>query len=558
MTRRPESSPRQFLAVTLVLLCNVALWSRVDTYYVVPPVFVPATALLSLVLLYRYLPVHLLLFWLSGLLSLAWSLGPGNTVVAFLWESLLPVSFGVGMIPLACLATLAIFVIDGYQYVVALAQLGPTIYLSGSIGYVTGAMGAAFASIALSYATGVSTRMLVRVLAVLASSLGTAVALGSGSRAVYLGLVLGCTLVLLKRPRMGYLRSVPIVLVAVVVLTVGIDQLTGGVLVSQASGVKGTVAQTTATLESYGVLTQRLRLWHQGLNAALEYPFGTGAGTYPATTHAFQIYPMLWSSSPHNYLVEVLATGGWLRLGLLLILLTSSVKWGFRGAGWPFTVAGLVLATTTLFDVTGGYPRVMTMVWMLFGAGYYQGRREHTDGSRLDVEPRWWSRMVRVGSLVVLAAVIGWWYWPCEGAMCSTNRYLGLDRKALPALEAATDSERPVLLDRLKRLYPRSLWVDQIALAYTTDPEARLAGLRTIAQTYPYQNPDNYLRWAKAALELGETQQAIQALRTGLVFFPRSQYPYGEMRMTPEMYQTWADEAEALLASLTTDRGSSQ
>src|SRR5690606_21267396 len=106
-----------------------------------PAFWVPVVSLSALILTPARLPMPLLAFWLFGLLSLLWSLGPGNTLVAFLWEGLYVAAFAVGLVPLAAAVALGLVVMEGYFDVAALATFGLQSYLSGSVGYVAGAMG---------------------------------------------------------------------------------------------------------------------------------------------------------------------------------------------------------------------------------------------------------------------------------------------------------------------------------------------------------------------------------------------------------------------------------
>jgi hypothetical protein len=86
-----------------------------------------------------------------------------------------------------------------------------------------------------------------------------------------------------------------------------------------------------------------------------------------------------------------------------------------------------------------------------------------------------------------------------------------------------------------------------LSLVSARDPDTQLDLSREIATTFPYQSPGNYLRWAELALVGGDTEQAKLAIRAGLRVFPASEYPYGEVRMTPELYADWIERAETIL-----------
>src|SRR5690606_29386130 len=112
---------------------------------------------------------------------------------------------------------------------------------------------------------------------------GAFLALASGSRAVYLALAVGITMVMISRMLKSkpYGRgSIGVAATCMLLSVIGMELLSGRTVISPAFAAKGTISQTSAAVESHGVLTQRLRLWQQGWNAAEKYPLGTGVGTY--------------------------------------------------------------------------------------------------------------------------------------------------------------------------------------------------------------------------------------------------------------------------------------
>src|SRR5690606_17714947 len=131
--------------------------------------------------------------------------------------------------------------------------------------------------------------------------------------------------------------------------------------------------------------------------------------------YAFQLYPMLWSSSPHNYAIETLATGGWPRLALLLVVGLTSVWRGLNSDRWPWAVAAIALGTTLMFDVTADYPRVTTMLFLLLGGSYY-GRQEADAPAKDPVSgaAKQIGRALGLLASAVLLAVALWWYLPCS------------------------------------------------------------------------------------------------------------------------------------------------
>src|SRR5690606_10538140 len=116
----PTSSIRSWAAAIMFGVGLYVLWGRVDSIYSEPPIWVPLMAFAVLILIPRRLPSVLVAFWLFGQLTLIWSLGPGNTMVAILWESLLVAAFAVGAVPGAVAAVIGVAILDGFQDVVAL------------------------------------------------------------------------------------------------------------------------------------------------------------------------------------------------------------------------------------------------------------------------------------------------------------------------------------------------------------------------------------------------------------------------------------------------------
>ena len=84
----------------------------------------------------------------------------------------------------------------------------------------------------------------------------------------------------------------------------------------------------------------RVRMAEQTLAITAAHPQGTGVGSFPAVIHRYQRYPMLWSNSAHNFYLETLATGGPLRLLLLLAILGTAVVAGWRTERWPVALGG--------------------------------------------------------------------------------------------------------------------------------------------------------------------------------------------------------------------------
>jgi hypothetical protein len=117
-------------------------------------------------------------------------------------------------------------------------------------------------------------------------------------------------------------------------------------------------------------------------------------------------------------------------------------------------------------------------------------------------------------------------------------------------IEGLDVQEREAVYGKLRTLYPESLWVLGLERQGARAQVNRLAVNREIAQRFPNQHPANFVMWAQAAWELGDLAEAKEALTTGLEVFPPDAYPYGERRMTPEIYQDWIDTAYAMLAQI--------
>ncbi|MEX2535729.1 MAG: O-antigen ligase family protein [Trueperaceae bacterium] len=436
----------------------------------------------------------------------------------------------------------------GLQMTLALNLFDLQSYLSGSVHYVAGAQSLLLVPLA--------------VVALVKSRLGWAaagwcllafaslyLALISGARAVYLPLVIVLVLTVVRLIWSGVDRKR--LLVATVVLTpmiYGFDYVFPNEPMMTALGKKATVEAQVSASTDQGGFSNRFRLWDQTLGVVLDRPLGAGVGSYQATAHAYQKYPMSWSNSPHNYFLETLATGGWIRLALLLGLLVPPLFRTWFSREWPWALAVGGIWMTLAFDVTSYYPSFMMLAFLALGVLYAKA-----PVSKVSEKFRAWQtavpRVLSVATVVVGATMTAWWFLPCTSNSCAVDRYLGIDYKVLPALEQADPQERRAMLDRVRELYPASSWVVRAEQRYAETPERRLALAREFATRFPLQHPQNYLDWSRAALELGQQAEAIQAIRTGLEVFPADRYPYGEQRMTRERYGQWIDDAEGIIAT---------
>lgn len=544
--RRPPSRSDFYALPSLGLFIVLYLrWQEPLFTFHEPLLPTVIVGLLTLGFLARFVPITAWVYWLAGVLTLLWSLAPGNTLIYGLWELLFLASLAAGRWRLGFWGVNVLLLGLGLFSALALNAFGLQSYLSGSIHYVTGAQALVVVPLALVFLFRVKSpwQRVGLALLLLASSYAASI---SGARAVYLPLMLIVVIGAIRLIWSGKKWYAVLGVLALLGLAlVALDHVVPNQPMATALGKKATVAVQAEASSSYGVFTQRLRFWDQALGIALAHPFGAGTGSYQAVIHAFQKYPMLWSNSPHNVFVEAVATGGWLRLALLLALLAIPLWRGWRSKDWPYALSVGAIWMTMAFDVTSYYPSFMMLAFAALGPLYGSFERSARQGRSALL-----LTALPIISLIVATLMVLWWYLPCTGSTCATSRYLGVDYKVRPALAAATPAERTALLERARELYPQSLWVLREEQKYAETPEERLAIAREIATRFSYQHPQNYLDWANAALALDRTDEAVTAIEQGLSIFRDDEYPYGEMRVTPETYQAWLDTAHAMLRDL--------
>lgn len=534
-------------SVAVIFMIGLAR-SEVDFTYQDPDIRLVVIAVLASAILLRSSPVVLWLWWSWGALTLAWSLAPGSTHVTSLWEVTYLAAFAAARWRPAVWLAVAWVVANGAFDLLALESTGLRHYVSGSAHYVAGALSLVLIPVAL-YEGLAAKKWTIGLLWAGCASLAIFVALASGARAVYLPLAAILVTIAVRYVLWQGRRWRVATLVAGTVVT-GValmDMALPSSPVTSALGVKASAQAQVEGTETYGVFAQRLRFWDQTLEIAWKNPLGAGVGSYQAIVHAYQKYPMLWSNSPHNYFVETLATGGWPRLILLLVVLALSTWRTWRSDAWAWSLSALGIWTTFAFDVTSYYPSVMMFAFMALGASYYRG---HEAGS---VPPnsatKNWSHKLAVLVIgqVACIALAAWWFLPCSGPQCFLTRYHGAPYLAVRHVEASPDAQRGEVLARLRSLYPQSLWVLQLEQRYADGPASRLGIAVEIAERFPLQSPQNYLEWADAALALGDTDQAREAVLKGLEVFGPSDYPFGEHRLTHAMYEDWLAAAQAIL-----------
>lgn len=523
------------------------LWSGAYFVYFQPLLAAPLLALLVILLAGgREAPWLAYAFWLAGALTLVWSLAPGNTLIYLLWELSFVGALVLGIrFPWLFWPLALVLLLYNLQAALSLNLFDLQKYLSGSVHYVAGAQALALLPLAVAgFLRGATGWRAVGWL--LLAFVTLYLALISGARAVYLPLAIGMVILLGRSLWAGvsWMR-VLITVVLLAGLVLGLDHVFPNQPLATALGTKATVEAQTGAVSDQGGFSNRLRLWDQAMAIALDNPQGAGVGSYPAVIHAYQKYPMTWSSSAHNYFIEVLSGGGWLKLTLLLALLVPAFLLVWLSPSWPWAIAAGGFWMTLAVDVTSYYPGVMMFAFLLVGVLYGRLRIDAVHIPAALAAPRL-TFSLWLATLLLGAGMTAWWFVPCSGAPCATQRYLGIDYKVLPALEEATPSQRVLLLERASELYPASQWVLRARQRYVASPEDELALAREFAIRFPYQHPDNYLLWAQAALAAGRPGEALEAIEAGLAVFPADRYPYGEQRMTRERYAQWIDQADAL------------
>lgn len=320
------------------------------------------------VLLRRHVSPPIAIWWLLGAVTIFWSLAPGATAVSLLWEAANVVAFAAGWWRVGAAVLSVALLAAGLETALSLSVFGSAAYVSGSVHYIVGAQALAVVPLAFRWLFN-GAMLTLRVGSGLLLLVSTYAVLMSGARAVYLPFVLVTMAMVVRASAGSKAKWLPATVVVITLLvTMGVDQVVPGSPVQTALGTKAVPGVQAEGLSEHGVFSQRLRLWEQTVSMAVGHPLGTGAGTYAAVTHAFQKYPMLWSRSAHNYYLETLATGGWLRFTVLVILLGGALWRAWRSSSWHWSLAAAGLWATLAFDVTSLYPIFMMYAFLMLGA----------------------------------------------------------------------------------------------------------------------------------------------------------------------------------------------
>ncbi|MCS7069196.1 MAG: O-antigen ligase family protein [Meiothermus sp.] len=488
------------------------------------------------------IPLALWAWWGLGLLSVLWSLTPANTLVLGLWELAYLAAFAAGGW-LAGLVGLNLALLGyGLLTTLTLAWSGLVMYFSGSAHYVAGAQALVLLPLGMVW--------MFRGWPLLAGILLTGalyMALMSAARAVYLPLGAMAFLLVWRLWREGVAPwRLGVGLGAVLLAVIGIDSLLPFSPIESALGLKASLARQTQDLAAEGSFGSRLQMWAQTLHIALEAPFGTGNGSFRDVLAAYQQYPGVLFSNAHNYYLEAAATGGWLRLLLLLGVLGWVLWRGWNSSAWPWALGAAGLWATLAFDITGMYPAVMMLAFASLGAVYRQILG--SEGSDACTKPKWGLAVSLVGIGLGVGLAV-WWYWPCA-PHCA--RHLGYRPEVLAEAARLSGAERATLLEKAARLNPKSLWVYRAKLQFAQTPEEQLATLSQINRAFPLASPSYYLQQARLAAQLGRKAEAIAALEAGLKRFPPGIRPAGTPldEQVRKSYQDWSVQAPELLKEL--------
>jgi O-antigen ligase len=522
--------------VSLILL--YLLWQKFSLVYQQPPFWFIAFACACVLIGFKWMPLQVSLFWLAGFATILWSIAPGNTLVYGLWEILFIAGFLAGSWRTGFYFIATLLTCYGLYRVILLSLDNGLLYFSGSIPFMTGAVALTLVPLSLYHLIHLSKNW-QKLGYFLLLLLSTYTVLASGSRAVYLGLVFVFPVIvgrlIWERKRV---KSVILWLLILSLVMFVVEFLipTHPVQAALFRASNQPKVEASQQMQSGG---ERFKLWSQALDMILDNPLGVGVGGYQEVSHVYQKFPMVWSNSPHNYYLEVLATGGWLRLLLLLAILIPGLYQTWKSRSWAWSLSALGLWITLAFDVTALFPSFLMFAFWSLGTLFSLEKQiiQLNNPIRISIASL---------AIVGMAGLIGWWYIPCHSSDCALKRYRGVDFKVNVYLQELSKSEQLVAVEELKNLYPKSLSVLRLKQRVNEGAEQSLAVAREIATRFPYQNPQNYLDWAMLAMQAGNNQEAEQAILSGLAVFPENSN-YGEWRMTSETREQWISEAHKIL-----------
>jgi O-antigen ligase len=556
-----RAAPSRFVepvAVLVMLAIALSVYRQPVFIWSTPDLRAVVGASISLALLLRRLPVLASLFHLLGAGSLLWTLTPANTLLNSLWELVYLAAFASGGSVIGFSLINASLLLFGLERTLLLDIFRLTEYFSGSTHYLAGAQGLLFLPLCLSTATR-STKWPNRIAATLAAAACLLLVLNSGARSVYLPalLVVPLTVLRLALPGAQRLRALAVPVVALSLVSL-LAVVLPGPTVSVPLRVKGVDASTQVRTQvqdfapsagtsdrvvEEGGIASRLKMWEQTLHIGIDNPWGTGAGSFRNVVHAFQEFPLIGFSSAHNIFLEVFATGGWPRLIVLVLLLAIVLSKGWSGPRWPVAIGSAGIWATMCFDITYQMPGIMVLAFWSLGAS--RGKEEPHETVRRRIGVR---TALAIAVLTVSAAFALWWYAPCQGVDCAARRHLGNRPEMLDLARSLEGAESRRVAERAVELNPRSAWAWQLLAEQSREPAERLEATRELARRFPLMSPANYLRWAEAALEVGEVGEARTAVLAGLEVFPPGFSPAGvPMGGRAASHRAWLEAADRIL-----------
>jgi O-antigen ligase len=533
------------------------LWQQPLTHYSNVALLTLAITLLALLGLSTRVSWLVWAWWGLGAITFFWSLTPGSTFNATLWEILYVAAFAAGVASSRQFGnSFAGLGFWGFTAVLFISSLLQALALNAS------GLGLVFFSGSLHYVLGAQALMLVIPLFVLllrnpgkwmlfiwiATIAAVFALLMSGARAVYLPFVVLLLWSTWRAWREGVKPVRILLVIAMLIVTVGaIDFAIPFHPVQSALVGKASPSLAVQGTQEGGSFSSRVQMWDQTLGMAFKYPVGTGTASFKDVLPAFQKYPTVIFANAHNYYIETVATGGWLRLIVLVGLLAFTFWRAWQSSLWPVALGAVGLWATFAFDVTGYFPSMM--MFGFAGLGLLWGSTQSTSSP----VPKWLRFEFAVGMalLVVMVGMVAWWYTPCDGNRCAVERHFYRSNEVISLLRETSDSnQRNAILDVAQRFNPKSVWVWQTRLFFTDSPAKKLEVLREMNGLFPLNHPDSYLEWAKTGVQVGNKAEAVRALQLGLERFPPNLQPTGVPLAKANWYTDWVSEAQKMLSDL--------
>jgi O-antigen ligase len=352
------------------------LWQQPLNHYANIPLWMLIVCLVALIGLSLRVSWLVWAWWGLGAITFFWSLTPGSTFNATFWEILYVAAFAAGVASSRQFANSAglgfwglnaiLFVSSLYQALTLGAFGGNLIYFSGSLHYVVGAQALMLViPLFVLLLRNPGKWMLFIWIATIAAVFALLI---SGARAVYLPFVLLFVWSTWRAWREGVKPARIVLVTGMLAVTVGaIDVAIPFHPVQSALVGKASASLAVQGTQEGGSFSSRVQMWDQTLGMAFKYPFGTGTASFKDVLPAFQKYPTVLFANAHNYYIETAATGGWLRLIVLLGLLALTFWRALQSSSWPVALGAAGLWTTFAFDITGYFPSMMMLAFAGLG-----------------------------------------------------------------------------------------------------------------------------------------------------------------------------------------------